>query len=120
MVISKAGKTIPKRASSIPDFRDLADRFALVSDATRLRVVLLLGERGRSVGELNLAASASTTPVSAHLTFMRLRGAVAATQIGTSRIYGLTEAGRELFDCVSSLCDMLGSGRVPDRERPSI
>jgi DNA-binding transcriptional ArsR family regulator len=68
------GRPPPKAiATAKPtDFRRLAARLKQVSDPTRLRVVLLLGDGERSVGDLCAEIACSMTSLSRHLALLRL------------------------------------------------
>jgi DNA-binding transcriptional ArsR family regulator len=59
----------------------------LLADATRLRMLFLLGKGEHDVG--TLAAAAGTTPAAAsqHLAKLRLAGLVAVRQEGKRRVY---------------------------------
>jgi DNA-binding transcriptional ArsR family regulator len=88
----------PKRANSRPaaspaDFHRVAGRLKQVSDLTRLRVLLLLGDNERSVGALCLEISCSMTALSRHLALLRLAGLIVARRNGQQNIYALTDAG---------------------------
>ena len=79
-----------------PDFCRLAARLKQVSDPTRLRVLLLLGDGERSVGALQSEISCSMTVLSRHLAMLRLAGLVVPRRDAQRNVYALTDAGRVL------------------------
>jgi DNA-binding transcriptional ArsR family regulator len=85
------------------DFRRLAVRFKQVSDLTRLRVLLILGEGERSVGILSSEIACSMTVLSRHLALLRLAGLVAPRRDGQRNIYALTDAGRDLRSAIGGV-----------------
>ncbi|WP_182050576.1 ArsR/SmtB family transcription factor [Changpingibacter yushuensis] len=75
-----------------PQYVELAaDVFAMLSDATRIRIVLALSEREMSVGELAEAVGKSPTAVSQHLAKLRWGKVVHARQAGTRVFYSLID-----------------------------
>jgi DNA-binding transcriptional ArsR family regulator len=85
-----------KAASGPPDVRRLAARLKQVSDPTRFRVLLLLGDGERSVGALRSDLSCSMTVLSRHLALLRLAGLIVPRRDAQRNIYALTDAGRDL------------------------
>ncbi|MGO2312949.1 ArsR/SmtB family transcription factor [Brachybacterium tyrofermentans] len=74
-----------------------AEVFTLLSDATRVRIILALRESEKSVGELAEAVGKSPTVVSQHLAKLRWGKIVAARQEGNRAFYSLIdEHAREL------------------------
>lgn len=74
-----------------------AEVFTLLSDATRVRIVLALREGEKSVGELAEEVEKSPTVVSQHLAKLRWGKIVAARQEGNRAYYSLIdEHAREL------------------------
>lgn len=65
--------------------------FAMLADATRVRIVLALRDRELSVGELAEAVGKSPTAVSQHLAKLRLARMVTTRQEGTKVFYALTD-----------------------------
>ena len=74
----------------------MAERLKQGSDLTRLRVLLLLGDAERSVGDLRSEISCSMTAISRHLALLRLAGLIVPTRNGPRNVYALTDAGRDL------------------------
>ncbi len=77
--------------------------FRQVADPTRLRILLLLAERERNVGELCSALTQSQPAVSHHLAKMRAFGIVEAGRSGKYVYYSITELGTKLVRMISSL-----------------
>ncbi|WP_129657498.1 ArsR/SmtB family transcription factor [Rothia halotolerans] len=74
-----------------------AEVFTLLSDATRVRIVLALRESEKSVNDLAEEVGKSPTAVSQHLAKLRWGKIVAARQEGNRAYYGLIdEHAREL------------------------
>ena len=67
--------------------------FQALGDGTRRRVLELIGERARSVGELTKALPISQPAVSQHLAILRGARLVRVTKTGTRRVYALDPAG---------------------------
>jgi DNA-binding transcriptional ArsR family regulator len=86
-------KTSPRLAAETIDFRRLAERIKQISDFTRLRVLLLLGDGELSVGDLSSEIACSMTSLSRHLTLLRLAGLIVFRRDGQRNIYDLTEPG---------------------------
>jgi DNA-binding transcriptional ArsR family regulator len=66
--------------------------FAALADDTRIRIVELLAEQDRSVGDLVARFSISQPAVSRHLRLLRESGVVTAHASGKQRIYRLSPA----------------------------
>jgi DNA-binding transcriptional ArsR family regulator len=98
-----AGARGPARGPT--DLPRLARRLRLVSDPVRAHVLLLLGDGGRSVGEVRSATGGSMSALSRHLAFLRVAGLVAPEREGQRRVYGLTDAGRDVRRAVAVLVD---------------
>ena len=69
------------------------DPFDALGDANRRAIVSLLGEGGRSVGELAEALPISRPAVSRHLRLLKEAGLVVEEPQGTRRIYRLHDEG---------------------------
>ena len=83
---------------------DLAvEVFAMLADATRVRIVLALSGGELPVGDLARAVGKSPTAVSQHLAKLRLARMVTTRQEGTRVYYQLTDehARRLVTDAVS-------------------
>ena len=71
------------------------DPFEALGDANRRRILRLLAEGSRSVGELAADLPISRPAVSRHLRLLREAGLVTERPRGTRRIYELREEGLE-------------------------
>lgn len=71
------------------------DPFEALGDPQRRTILVLLGDRPRSVGELADELPVSRPAVSWHLRLLREAGLVEEERIGTRRIYSLREEGPE-------------------------
>lgn len=73
--------------------------FAMLADATRIRIILALRDRELSVNQLAEAADKSQAAVSQHLAKLRLARIVTTRRDGTRVFYRLTnEHARQLVD----------------------
>jgi DNA-binding transcriptional ArsR family regulator len=106
------------------------DPFEALGDPTRRAIVALLGEGGRSVGEVADALPISRPAVSRHLRLLKEAGLVVEEPQGTRRIYRLHDEGvaaverflTEVWgDAVSRfrlLAENTGAENTSPRERP--
>ena len=91
---------------------EVARRFALLGDPTRLRIVRVLHEYGGStVGEIAAALGISSANASQHLAFLRDRGVVKTRRAGTHAYYALTSD--KVVQAVDLLCEFMAERRVP-------
>jgi len=94
-----------------PLYRLKADLFRALGHPTRIRMLELLRDGERSVGELQEALGLDSSGVSQHLTALRRQGLLVTRRTGTSvrcaikdpRVLTLLAAGRELL--VANLTD---------------
>src|SRR3954447_18572719 len=105
---AKATTTRPTRAQKEAAGRlKQAQRAAIllkqVSDATRLRVVLMLSEGEKHVGALCDELGVSQLAVSHHLALLRHGGIITPRRQGKNNFYSLTEAGEELAKVVKAV-----------------
>lgn len=104
----------------------LARVFAGVSEPTRLRILLLIIERERNVGELTALAGVAQGRVSAHLQCLRWCGFVTSERRGKYVYYRIANPGvRQLIQLAQDLAALHGEQfatcAVLDREaRPDI
>jgi DNA-binding transcriptional ArsR family regulator len=93
--------------------------FAMLADATRVRIILALRDTELSVNELAETIGKSPTAVSQHLAKLRLGRIVAARQEGTKMYYRLeNEHARQLVtDAVFQAEHSLGGVPAPHRIR---
>lgn len=74
---------------------DTAAALDALGDPTRRRILELLGEGDRSVGDLAAALPVSRPAVSRHLKLLKRAGLVSDRPDGTRRLYRLDAAGAE-------------------------
>ena len=79
----------------MPSRQPAGDPFEALGDPTRRAILVLLGEGGRSVGELAGQLPVSRPAVSRHLRLLREAGLVVEQPRGTQRIYALHADGLE-------------------------
>ena len=72
--------------------------FDAIVDPTRRRVLELLHDAERPVGELVLALQMEQTSVSKHLRVLRDAGLVTVRPVGRHRYYGLDSDGLQTLD----------------------
>lgn len=100
----------------VPDsfLEDVARRFALLGDPTRLRIVRVLHEHGEStVNEIAAAAGTSSANASQHLGRLLLGGVVGRTRDGQAVRYRITD------DTIGPLCAIVcGSVASPPSPLP--
>ncbi len=110
-----------RRSSPTADIVELHAAFCTVfSSPTRLRIMWLLGDSERAVGELAGALELPMANVSQHLRVMRDQGAVTSRRQGRSILYRIAHpkftAGARLIR--EGLLDVLGRrGRARDVSR---
>jgi ArsR family transcriptional regulator len=83
-------KPIPA-TDSAPIYRLKADFFRLLGHPARVRILELLRDGERSVGELQLALGLDSSGTSQHLTAMRKQGLLASRRAGTSVFYSVKD-----------------------------
>jgi DNA-binding transcriptional ArsR family regulator len=84
---------------------DVARRFALLGDPTRLRIVRVLHERGEgTVGEIAAAAGTSVANASQHLSRLLVGGIARRTRDGQAVRY------RIIDDTIEQLCRIVCDG----------
>jgi predicted transcriptional regulator len=96
IAITKSRRATTRPTSGPIDFHRAAERIKQVSNLTRLRVLLLLGDGERSVSAIGSEVSCTMTTLSYQLALMRLTGLVVPRRDAHRNIYGLTDAGRVL------------------------
>jgi DNA-binding transcriptional ArsR family regulator len=86
---------MPNRAEVAETARPVGsgDPFEALGDPHRRRILALLGERPRAVGDLAAELPVSRPAVSWHLRLLREAGLVDEERIGTRRIYALRAEG---------------------------
>jgi DNA-binding transcriptional ArsR family regulator len=82
----------------------IAQRFRVLGEPMRIRLLDRLREGDASVGELREALGASQQNVSKHLGILHSAGMVSRTKHGTRTLYGISDPG------VFELCDHVCGG----------
>jgi DNA-binding transcriptional ArsR family regulator len=95
----------------------MATTFAVLAEPTRRRILDLLRERERSVGELVAALGISQPGVSKHLRVLREAGLVAVRRDAQRRWYGLDPAPLAEIDAWLAPYRRLWAGRLDALER---
>jgi DNA-binding transcriptional ArsR family regulator len=83
----------------------IAERFRLLSEPTRIRILDRLREGPMSVGALADALAASQQNVSKHLGLLHRAGILAREKEGTSTIYRIVDDG--VFELCEQVCGRL-------------
>ena len=101
------------RMEGLPDeaLAQVAAYFQALSEPTRLRILNLLRQRARSVGELAQLCGYSSANISRHLALLTQRGLVARETRGNSAIYSIADAS------VYALCDLVCGNIARQLER---
>lgn len=86
-------------ASSTPLYKLKGEFFKMLGHPARIRVLELLSERERPVGDLAIEVGLETSHLSQQLGVLRRAGVVAARKDGTSVIYSL--AAPEIIDLLA-------------------
>lgn len=95
----------------------VAAYFQALSEPARLRLLNLLRERERSVGELAEATGYSTANVSRHLALLAQHGLLARETQGTSVYYSIADPA--IYELCNLVCDNLArrfERTAPQRE----
>jgi len=90
---------------------EVAAYFQALAEPTRLKILNLLRERERSVGELAELCGFSAANVSRHLSLLTQRGLVAREARGTSAIYSIADPS------IYALCDLVCGSLAREFER---
>jgi DNA-binding transcriptional ArsR family regulator len=94
----------PRRDMTEEAFEAVAQRFRVLSDPMRLKLLYTMGGGEMSVNELVEKTGGTQSNVSKHLSTLLTHGLVQRRRQGTSAFYSVTDAG--IFD----LCDMVCGG----------
>lgn len=122
--MSKAPAQTPS-ADSAPIYRLKADFFRLLAHPARVRILELLRDGERSVGELQTALALDSSGTSQQLTAMRRQGVLESRRAGTSvfyrvkdpRIFHLLEVAKQILAAqLEETRDLLGG--LNDAPRP--
>ena len=109
--------TMPSRSASRPSVqalrraKELADTFKMLGNANRLRIMVFLDERERSVGEIETGLKLHQPTLSQQLGELRDAGLIGGRRDAKSVIYALTdERGRRALETI-----YLANGHVAPR-----
>lgn len=100
---TRLGEGVPPSMKELPveALEEVAAYFQVLSEPTRLRILNLLSERERNVGELALLCGYTAANVSRHLALLTQRGFLARESRGTSVYYRIAD------ESVYALCDLV-------------
>lgn len=85
-------------------FEEIAKRFHLLSEPTRLLILFHLGSEKLAVGEIVQRTGASQSNVSKHLAVLHTGGIVQRQRSGTSVLYSVADTS------IFQLCDIVCGG----------
>ena len=100
-----------------------AEVFGMLADATRVRIVLFLGEGEHSVGDIAEAVGKTPAGVSQHLAKLRLARIVATRQEGTRVFYRLINGHAQrlvadaMFQAEHSVAGVGGADAIPPHHK---
>jgi DNA-binding transcriptional ArsR family regulator len=97
-------RSLPSTPLSEPLVDLVAQRFRVLGEPMRIRLLDLLRDGEATVGELQQALGASQQNVSKHLGILHGAGMVTRAKRGTSVVYAITD------DSVFDLCDQVCGG----------
>ena len=97
-----------KRILELHQLEKLADRFKLLSETSRLRILQAICREERSVSEICACTKLNQANVSKHLQLLKSSGIVACRRVGICRYYRIIDL--DLLD----LCNQ--SDRQPKQE----
>ena len=97
------------------DCRRVAERLRLVSDPTRLRLLRVLDEGERAVGDLAAVLGSSDATTSHHLANLRAARVVDRRKDGHHVYYSPTDKGRELVRVAEGILRLGTGGTSPKR-----
>lgn len=96
--------TLPSTAHPLPEplIELVAQRFRVLGEPMRIKLLDQLRERDATVGELQEALDASQQNVSKHLGILHAAGMVKRTKQGTSVVYSIDDPN--VFDLCDQVC----------------
>jgi DNA-binding transcriptional ArsR family regulator len=101
-----AAKTVPPAPPADPKAAQrVADLLKMSSDATRVRVLLLLAVEPQNVTEICAVIGQSQPATSHHLALLRHSGIIESRRSGKNNVYGLTPKGRSLAETARKLME---------------
>jgi ArsR family transcriptional regulator len=98
-----------RQRDTLPPYSDalltlIAERFRLLGEPLRLKLLAILGEQERTVNELVEMSGANQSNISKHLQTMAQGGLVKRRREGTSIYYAIAD------DTTYALCDLVCAG----------
>jgi DNA-binding transcriptional ArsR family regulator len=100
---------MPSQSSHVQSLGELANLFDMLSDKTRLQIVLLLAAGERNVGSLSEELKLSQPTVSHHLGLLRMNRMIINKRHGKQVIYALDPAaGRAVGGTIKFQCEPYG------------
>ena len=99
----KAPTTNGKPDQRFREIQRAANLLKQFSDATRLRVILMLSEGERHVGGMSEELNQTQPAVSHHLGLLRHGGIIAPRRRGKNNFYSLTDKGEDLAKIVKGV-----------------
>jgi DNA-binding transcriptional ArsR family regulator len=101
--VAKVTKTQKDAALRFKQAQQAANLLKMVSDPTRIQIVLMLSEGEKHVGALSEVLGQSQPAVSHHLALLRHGSIIAPRRQGKNKFYGLTETGEKLASIVKTV-----------------
>jgi DNA-binding transcriptional ArsR family regulator len=101
--VAKVTKTQKDAALRFKQAQQAANLLKMVSDPTRLQVVMMLSDGEKHVGALCEVLGQSQPAVSHHLALLRHGSIIAPRRQGKNNFYGLTETGEKLASIVKTV-----------------
>ena len=98
------------RSLSDETLEQVADRFKVLAEPTRLQILRALGEEEKTVGALVEELDSSQANVSKHLGILRRHRMVTRRKEGTNRVYRVAD------DSIFRLCELV-CGRLEEEVR---
>jgi DNA-binding transcriptional ArsR family regulator len=101
--VPKVTKAQKDTALRFKQAQQAANLLKMVSDPTRLQIVLMLAEGERHVGALGETVNQSPPATSHHLALLRHGSIISPRRQGKNNFYALTEAGEQLARIVKGV-----------------
>jgi DNA-binding transcriptional ArsR family regulator len=100
---TKTTKTQTDAGKRFKQAQQAANLLKMVSDPSRIQIVLILSEGEKHVGALSEVLYHSQPATSHHLALLRHGSIIAPRRQGKQNFYGLTEAGEKLATIVKTV-----------------
>src|SRR5262249_47568525 len=102
---TRSAKSKTAAGTSLKQARRAAILLKMISDPTRLHIVLMLSEEEHHVGALRETLNQSQPATSHHLALLRHGNIIAPRRQGKKNYYALTGAGERLVSIVKAVLD---------------